>query len=159
MISIKSFSHLLMLALIVAASLVVQPSSAFWLTQFQRGHNINSLSAFGTDPTTPATVTIGRRRIPTTSIFSDTDRRRQRTIKPSSPTLLPARHGTTDDDNDSEQDNQPPPPHRQEATIRLAESGKEVTLISRTIPVFPNASVTVWEWKNSATVVNAYWEA
>lgn len=49
---------------------------------------------------------------------------------------------------------------RKEATIRLTESGKEATLVSRTFPVFPDgSSVTVWEWKNSAKVVNAYWDA
>ena len=53
-----------------------------------------------------------------------------------------------------EQEEQKP----KEATIRLTDSGKEVTLISRTVPIL-NFSVTVWEWKNSAEVVNAYWEA
>ena len=49
---------------------------------------------------------------------------------------------------------------RREATIRLKESGKEATLISRSLPVFPDGTcVTVWEWKNSAKVVNAYWDA
>jgi hypothetical protein len=47
---------------------------------------------------------------------------------------------------------------QKEVTIRLTDSGKEVTLISRTVPIL-NFSVTVWEWKNSAEVVNAYWEA
>jgi len=50
-------------------------------------------------------------------------------------------------------------PPRRETTIRLMENGREANLISRTVPIRSNFSVTVWEWKNSARVVNDYWEA
>ena len=69
--------------------------------------------------------------------------------------LLTSRKSDSDDSNAGQQDLPP----RQETTIRSSQSGKEITLISRTLPVFPNASVTVWELKNSAKVVNAFWEA
>ena len=76
-----------------------------------------------------------------------------------SKTIAFAKSGVTTDDS-SNTNQQSPPVRRREATIRLKESGKEATLISRTLPVFPNgASITVWEWKNSAKVVNAYWDA
>ena len=66
----------------------------------------------------------------------------------------PTRRFAKVDDGDQQ------PVRRKEATIRLAESGKEATLVSRTFPVFPDGtSATVWEWKNSAKVVNAYWDA
>lgn len=60
--------------------------------------------------------------------------------------------------SDTDQHQQQPQP-RKEATIRLTESGKDATLISRTLPILPDVSITVWEWKDSARVVNAYWEA
>jgi predicted nicotinamide N-methyase len=135
---------------LAAAPFLVHTSSAFWLTHSGGGliNSYSSISPFGTVP-----ATTRRNRI-------HTNDRRQHTIKPPSPTLVSARPSEADDETSKrEQPTQPPPPPRQEATIRLAESGKEATLISRTLPVFPNASVTVWEWKNSARVVNAYWEA
>ncbi|KAG7362662.1 lysine methyltransferase [Nitzschia inconspicua] len=50
---------------------------------------------------------------------------------------------------------------RKERTIRLPKSGREVTLISRTLPIDSNLlqNITVWEWKNPSEVVNAYWDA
>jgi predicted nicotinamide N-methyase len=50
---------------------------------------------------------------------------------------------------------------RQEHTLCLAKSGREVTLISRTLTIdmdlIPN--ITVWEWKHPSEVVSAYWDA
>mmetsp|Transcript_54496 Transcript_54496/g.61656 ORF Transcript_54496/g.61656 Transcript_54496/m.61656 type:complete len:336 (+) Transcript_54496:90-1097(+) len=48
--------------------------------------------------------------------------------------------------------------YQEEVTIRLTNSGKKVALISRTVTIL-DFSVTVWEWKDPAQVVNAYWEA
>lgn len=48
--------------------------------------------------------------------------------------------------------------YQEEVTIRLTNSRKNVALISRTVPIL-DFSVTVWEWKDPAQVVNAYWEA
>ncbi len=74
-------------------------------------------------------------------------------------TKIFAKNTVADDDSNST-NHQSPPVRRREATIRLKESGKEATLISRSLPVFPDGTcVTVWEWKNSAKVVNAYWDA
>jgi predicted nicotinamide N-methyase len=36
--------------------------------------------------------------------------------------------------------------------------GEEAVLVSRAVPVLPNWSITVWELKDSADTVNAYWE-
>ena len=137
---------------IAAAAFLVHTSSAFWWSPHSAGGSINyyySLSKLGS-----ITATTRKNRI----LAND---RRQHTIKqkPLLPTIVLSARPSDADDETSKEEQPPMPQPRQEATIRLAESGKEATLVSRTLPVFPNASVTVWEWKNSARVVNAYWEA
>lgn len=48
---------------------------------------------------------------------------------------------------------------RQERTgVGIMSKGEEAVLVPRTIPIFPNWNITVWELKDSADTVNAYWE-
>lgn len=48
---------------------------------------------------------------------------------------------------------------RQRHSIRLPTSGNEATLLSRTVPITTECSLTVWEWENPAQVIESYWEA
>lgn len=48
---------------------------------------------------------------------------------------------------------------RQRRSIQIPTSGNKATLISRTVPVTAEYSLTVWEWENPAQVMESYWEA
>jgi predicted nicotinamide N-methyase len=122
---------------LTATAFLVPTSSAFWVTR-SGGLDSNSLASLSPFDIVPGFIP-----------------RRQKAIPSSLPTAVRASVSSKADGADSQQ----LPPPRQEATIRLAESGREATLVSRTLPVFANASITVWEFKNSAKVVNAYWDA
>ena len=129
---LRSTIFILCLSIVLApsAAWLVHTSSAFWLAG-DPGASINSKNADCKRVQRPQTMS------------------------------LSSVHQSSEDTSSGQQQRQQQRklPLRQETVIRLAESGKEVTLISRTVPIFPNTSITVWEWKNSATVVNAYWEA
>jgi predicted nicotinamide N-methyase len=45
--------------------------------------------------------------------------------------------------------------------MRSTNSGRKVTMISRTLPIDSDRiqNITVWEWKDPSEVVNAYWDA
>ena len=43
--------------------------------------------------------------------------------------------------------------------LRLPSSGKDAHLLSRTVPITSDWSITVWEWENPAQVIDSYWEA
>jgi predicted nicotinamide N-methyase len=49
--------------------------------------------------------------------------------------------------------------HRQRRAIDLPRSGKTASVLSRTVKITPNVSLTVWEWENPAEVVESYWDA
>ena len=129
---------------LATSAFLVHTSSAFWWTNCHR----NSIISYQSLSPSRSDREIYKKRI----IHNDISHHSARTI-------ASARSGSADDDT-SNSNQQSPPMRRREATIRLKESGKEATLVSRTIPVFPNgATITVWEWKNSAKIVNAYWDA
>jgi predicted nicotinamide N-methyase len=47
---------------------------------------------------------------------------------------------------------------REEQTIHLSHCGTETTLISRNVPITKNLTITVYEMKEPAEEVNAYWD-
>lgn len=48
---------------------------------------------------------------------------------------------------------------RNRRSIKLSGSGRIASLISRTLPISPDWSLTVWEWEHPAQVVESFWEA
>eukprot|EP00980_Cylindrotheca_fusiformis_P000484 scaffold119_cov131-Cylindrotheca_fusiformis.AAC.14 len=49
--------------------------------------------------------------------------------------------------------------HRQRGSIELPRSGNIASVLSRTVRITHDVSLTVWEWENPAEVVESYWKA
>lgn len=49
--------------------------------------------------------------------------------------------------------------YRQRRSIYLPSSGKTAAVLSRTVSITSDVSLTVWEWEKPAEVVETYWDA